>query len=300
LILENQRPPKVSVAEWLLVAALGVFLFVGTAHGQTVALQPGNAGAKIPLGQRGSTRITEAELRKVEGLTIRLRPEWLWHADAKGNYKWDFTVPDANITLCRKLGKKYTLLLMGGGPQPLDPYSRGFYASAARELGKRYSADPLCYAVHVTGASPPGHSEEQFWRPMPPLAIVANKGLIYEWATAFPRQLILFAGAGADPKAMREMIRYGVEIAPGRFVYKINSLSAKTPTSGWVGTDLVVEAAKAGAGIGFEMLDNSSASRFGGTFAQSMAKMAALEKRAGVKTSYLAIYRGDIAKAGAK
>jgi hypothetical protein len=67
-----------------------------------------------------------------------------------------------------------------------------------------------------------------------------------------------------------------------------------------MGAGMKAEAAKAGAGIGFEMLDNSSASRFGGTFAQSMAKKAALEKRAGKKTSYLAAYRGDLAKAGGK
>lgn len=280
-------PLALVVAVWAACA--------GLAFGQDFALQPGNDQAARPLGQRGSTRITEAELRKADGLTIRLRREWLWHDDGKGNWKWDFSVPDSNVTLCRKLGKKYTLLLMGGGPNPLDPYSRGFYASAARELGRRYSSDPLCYAAHVTGGSPTGHSEEQFWlRPMPPLAIVTNKGLIDEWSTAFPRQLILFAGAASDPAAMRELIRYGVAKAPGRFVYKINSLSAKTATSGWVGTDLVVEAAKMGAGIGFEMLDNSSAARFGGTWQQAMAKKAAIEKRAGNKSVYLAKYRGDL------
>ena len=59
----------------------------------------------------------------------------------------------------------------------------------------------------------------------------------------------------------------------------------------------MVEAAKSGAGVGFEMLDASTASRFGGTWSQAMAKKAAIEKRAGKQTSYLAVYRGDLGKA---
>lgn len=264
------------------------------AHAQEFALQPGNAEALRPLGTRGSTRITEAELRRTEGLTIRIRREWIWR-----DGKWDFSFVDENVALCRKLGKPYTLLVMGGGPNPLDPYNLGWYASAARELGKRYADDPLCYAAHVTGCSPAGHSEEQFWkRPMPPRAIAANKMLIDEWAAAFPRQWILFAGAASDPAAMRELVRYGVAAAPGRFVYKINSLSAKLDLDWqgkrWQGVKLMVDAAKLGARIGFEALDNSAASRFGGSWPQALAKKAEIEKRAGSKAVYLAKYRGDL------
>lgn len=264
----------------------------GLACGQTFALQPGNDQALIPLAQRGSTRITEAELRQVEGLTIRLRPQWISKAG-----KWDHAVTDACVATCRKLGKKYTILLMGGGDNPTSAASLTFYEAAWKELGRRYAADPLCFAVHPS-VPPKGHSEELFWgRPMPAAAMAANKRMISVAAAAFPKQQILIAGSANDPAAMRELIRHGVAVAPGRFIYKINSLSAKTTTSGWAGTDLIVEAAKAGAGIGFEMLDASTASRFGGTWSQAMAKKAALEKRAGKQTSYLAVYRGDLGKA---
>lgn len=287
---ERQRPPQVSAAEHLLVAALGLLLFAGTANGQTFALQPGNDAALKPLGMRGSTRITAAELRKVDGLTIR------------GRLGWPLSFWESNVAACRKLGKPYTLLVMGGDAR--DPTTHAHQQKvwvAITQLASKYRDDPLCWGVHVTGCSRQGHSEELFWgRPMPAKSLATNKTLIERWAKEFSRQRILLAGSANDPAAMRTLIKHGVAIAPGRFIYKINSLSAKTPVTGWVGADLIVDAAKLGAGIGWEMLDNSSAARFGGTFAQSMAKLAALEKRAGVKTSYLAIYRGDLAKAGAK
>lgn len=297
---ERQRPKSDDYGCLTVVVAAAIVwgCLFGAAHGQTCALQPGNDQAARPLGQRGSTRITEAELRKADGLTIRLQPEWLWHDDGKGNFKWDFSVPDSNVALCRKLGKKYTLLLMGGGPKPLDPYNRGWYASAARELGKRYSSDPLCYAAHVTGASPTGHSEELYWgRPMPSLAKVAIKELIREWAAAFPRQWIILAGSANDQAAMRELISYLVAVAPGRGVYKMNAMSPK-PNLDWAGNTLLIEAAKMGADIGYEELQPSNHPKFGGTWAQFVAKVKEIERRAGKRFVYQALYRYDLAKAG--
>lgn len=283
---ERQRPPKVSPAEWLLVAALA--LCCAPAFGQTAALQPGNDTAL-----NGPGRITESELKRVDLLTIRIRPQWLVKSG-----KWDFSFVDQNVALCRKLNKKYTLLLMGGGPKPLDPYNRGWYASAARELGKRYSPDPLCYAAHVTGASPTGHSEELYWgRPMPSLAKVAIKELIREWAAAFPRQWIILAGSANDPAATRELISYLVSVAPGRGVYKMNAMSPR-PNLDWAGNTLLVDAAKLGADISYEELQPSNHPKFGGTWAQFVAKVKEIERRAGKRFVYQAIYRYDLAKAG--
>jgi hypothetical protein len=273
-----------------LVATLAVIVLIvaSIANAEVFALQPGNDQAKIPLGQRGSTRITEAELRLVDGNTIRIRPQWI-----SKNGRWDFSFPDSCVATCRKLNKKYTLLLMGGASNPTSTASLTFYDAAWKELGRRYASDPLCVGVHP-GVPPAGHSEELFWgRPMPTHAMAANKRMISVAVAAFPRQMIIIAGSANDPAAMRELIRYGVAIAPGRFVYKINSLSAKSDLN-WIGTGLVVEAAKSGADFGFEMLDASSASRFGGTWQQAMAKKSALESRAGKKAVYLAKYRGDI------
>jgi hypothetical protein len=253
------------------------------------ALQPAAASKTDLSPPRGNRLITAAELKLVDGLTIRYRRHW------------PLSFIEENVARCRAAGKLYTLLVVGGDVK--DPTGSSHLLRLEQlinTLGAKYESDSLCWGVHVA-LPPTGHSEELFWgKKMPAKALNANKRIMAAWSNNFTRQRQLLAGSANDPPAMRELIKFGVGMSTDRFIYKINSLSAKTATSGWAGTDLIVDAAKMGAGIGFEMLDNSSASRFGGTFAQSMAKMAALEKRAGVKTSYLAIYRGDLAKAGAK
>lgn len=255
------------------------------------ALQPGDSQVQIPLGKKGCIRITEAELRMMDGLTIR------------GRLDWPLSFWDENVALCRKLNKPYTLLVMGG--DVWDPTTAAHKAKVNAHivaLSVRFAADPLCWGVHVTGCSKKesdvkGHSEELFWgRPMPPKVLETNKWLISTWAFHFPTQKIILAGAANDPAAMRVLIKHGVTVAPFRFMYKINSLSPKTPTTGWVGTDLVVEASKAGAMIGFEMLQPSNHPNFSGTWDQMLNKKVALENRAGRKASYVAIYRKDFSK----
>lgn len=251
------------------------------------ALQPAAASKTDLSAPRGNRLITPAELKLVDGLTIRYRRHW------------SLSFIEENVLRCRDAGKLYTLLVVGGDVK--DPTGSSHLLRLKQlivKLGSLYSTDPLCWGVHV-GLPPQNHSEELFWgKKMPVRAINANEDTIEAWYESFPTQMQLLAGSANDPAAMRDLIQFGVGGSGDRFIYKINSLSAKTATTGWAGTDLMVEAAKMGAGIGFEMLDNSSASRFGGTFAQAMAKKAALEKRAGVKTSYLAVYKGDLAKAG--
>jgi hypothetical protein len=251
----------------------------------TFALQPAAASKSDLSPPRGNRLITDAELRLVDGLTIRYRRHWPLSFVAE------------NVARCRGAGKLYTLLVVGGDVK--DPAGSSHLLRLEQlieKLGAAYASDPLCWGVHC-GLPPYGHSEELFWgKPMPAKAITANSRIMAAWLKAFPGQMQLLAGSANDPQAMRQLIAHGVGIAGERFVYKINSLSAKTATTGWAGTDLIVDAAKVGASIGFEMLDNSSAARFGGTWQQAMAKKAAIEKRAGVKTSYLAVYKGDLAK----
>lgn len=234
---------------------------------------------------RGNRLITDAELRLVDGLTIRYRRHW------------PLSFIEASVLKCRHLKRHYTLLVVGGDVK--DPAGSSHLLRLEQlieNLGGLYAKDDLCWGVHC-GLPPFDHSEELFWgKPMPTKAINANVRIMRAWLKAFPGQMQLLAGSANDPEAMRQLIAYGVGIAGERFLYKINSLSAKTATTGWAGTELVVDAAKVGASIGFEMLDNSSASRFGGTWQQAMAKKAAIEKRAGVKAAYCAIYKGDLAK----
>lgn len=251
------------------------------------ALQPAAQSKTNKSAPTGNRLITDAELRLpgIEGLTIRYRRHW------------NLSFIEECVNRCRRLNKFYTLLVVGG--EVKDPTTTSHLSALEKliaNLGAKYSKDDLCWGVHC-GLPPYDHSEELFWgRPMPVKAVNANRRMMSAWGAAFPTQAKLLAGSANDPNAMKSLIEHGVEDLPGDFLYKFNSMSAKTAVTGWAGTDLIVHAAKAGALIGWESLDNSSASRFGGTWAQAMAKSAELEKRAGKKFSYRAHYKGDLAK----
>lgn len=288
MILEHQRPPKPGPAEWLLVAVLGLFVFAGVARGQTAALQPGDEAAKKPLGQKGSTRITEAELRlpNVDLLTIRTRKTW----------------PDSILDQCvatsKKTGDRWTWLPMGGDEaNPLSAPNLVSREQLYRDVGRKYGTDPTLYAVHAC-VPPYKHSEECFYgRPMPRAAIEAQKRIISVAAVAFPKAKIIWTGSANDPIANLELIRYGVKAAPGRFVYKMNAMSPKD-NLGWAGNTLLVDAAKAGADIGFEALQPSNHPNFGGTWPQFLAKVREIERRAGKRFVYQALYHYDLSRAG--
>lgn len=252
------------------------------------ALQPAAQSKNDLSAPKGNRLITPAELKLVDGLTIRYRRHW------------SLSFIEENVLRCRAAKKLYTLLVVGGDVK--DPAGSSHLLRLEQlidTLGAKYASDPLCWGVHV-GLPPYDHSEELFWgKPMPKAAISGNKRIMAAWATAFRPQMKLLAGSANDPAAMRLLIEEGDYLCGvGRFLYKINSLSAKTVTKGWAGTDLIVDAAKAGAEIGFEMLCGSNESRFGGTWAKAMANKATLEKRAGKKTAYLAVYKADLAKVG--
>lgn len=255
----------------------------------TFALQPAAQSKSDLSPPKGNRLITPAELKLVDGLTIRYRRHW------------PLSFVEENVQRCRAAGKLYTLLVVGGDVK--DPAGSSHLLRLEQlinTLGAKFSSDPFCWGVHC-GLPPYDHSEELFWgKPMPAKALNANVRIIRAWTAAFPRQVKLLAGSANDPTAMRQLIDLGVKETRGCFLYKINSLSAKTATTGWAGTDLVVDAAKMGAEIGFEMLCGSNKSRFGGTWAKAMANKSAIEKRAGKKSSYIAGYKPDLAKAGAK
>lgn len=245
------------------------------------ALQPA-AQSKNNLSEpTGNRLITSAELARVDMLTIRYRRHW------------EYRFIKENVVRCRAAKKFYTLLVVGGDVKnPTDSRHLQRLETLIQQLGYDFANDSWCWGVH-TALPPYDHSEELFWgRPMPKSAIAANKRVMQVWRNVFPRQTQLLAGAANDPKAMWELIEYGLDL--GNFLYKINSLSAKIAVTGWAGTDLVVSAAKAGADIGFEALCGSNESRFGGTWAKAMSNMAAIEKRAGKKAAYLAKYKADI------
>jgi hypothetical protein len=269
---------------------------VGTPFGN-FALQPGGRGKDDPREPIGSQLISVEELKMpgVDGMTIRFRPAWIW----PGTGQWDWRFVDASVARCHAAGDDYTLLLMGGGPNPLLEANLAFYERAAAEMGRRYGSDPLWVAPHITGASPPGHSEELFWgSPMPAAAERANERMMRAWrASGGKLRYNILAGSANDPAAIKRLVNYGASLGGGSapMLYKNNAMSAKIPLD-WAGNQLVVWAGKAGYGMGWEMLQPTGHPAFGGSWDAAMKKVDALLNQADVplEQRYLAVYQGDL------
>lgn len=197
------------------------------------------------------------------------------------------------------------------GGDATDPYQESHLASRRRtieRLAGLFGDDPLLWGVHAS-LPPAGHSEELFGKPMRLSIIEKNQQFIKFTGGLFPsRVVIITAGSGNDPSAMQQIIRYGATVLEtGRFLYKNNAMSAKSPVS-WVSNQLVVLAMRLGARGGFEMLRGSNETLFRNTsdarlttamlYSKAMATVAELERQAGKKIDYLAPYRYDIPIAG--
>ena len=195
-----------------------------------------------------------------------------------------------------KAGDKWTWLPCGGDEQnPLSSASLSAREKLYRDGAARYAKDPSLSHVHAFVA-PYDHSEEGFWgKKMPADAKAAQKRFILLCATIFPSQEIIWTGGPQDPAANREIIAYGVKVAPGRFGYKMNAMNPKD-NFGWAGTSLLIDAAKMGANICFEAVQPSKHPNFGGTWEQFVAKVKEVERRAGKRFSYKAIYPEDLGK----
>lgn len=243
-----------------------------------------------PVNDTG--RIKEADLRQpnVVGLTIRFKQ------NADGSV--DFAYVDSRLQLARKTGDKYTLLMIGGGANPLDAAVLASRKAAAQALGARYASDTLCVGVHVA-VPPQGHSEELFWgKPTPAAAMQANKDSIDYWTAAFPSQMKILAGSANDIAGMQSLILYGVQKTGGKFLYKMNALSEKVPTN-WDGMTIIRWAIDHGAQGGFEMLCGASANggdptRFGSSNVMDGIAKGVQVTGKPVSGLYLAIYPPDL------
>jgi hypothetical protein len=311
---ENQRPPKVGIAEWLLVAALALCC------APALGAQP--AAGIFALQQppkNGQLRIiTEQQLRlpAIAGVIIRLHC-----ADVlKANGKLDFTWLDGQVNRARKTGKKFGLLLMGEDvAKPwLNPYS-GKYNRMTQSLGARY---PDCVAWFPGGSiSPPGSSEEPHWsNPMPAECVPAFKNHVDFAVQAFPNASLLWPISAKDRSGrIQQCAAYLATKAPDRAMIGHNALKLKdlppqTPTQ-WLDAPhnrLVVDLAKKHRmGLEFEMIgptasnhpQRSSFPRAGTrNINDCIGQAKKLAERAGVDWGdvHVRVYPDDLAKAGAK
>jgi hypothetical protein len=264
------------IEQFAVIALLWLVMLSLVVHAQgDFALQPGDCQRIINANQ--------LNLPGVDGLTIRFPPSC--------NEKY---VADS-VARAHKAGKPYTLLLMSNdSSQPATENNVRRVENIIYTLGRRYSTDPLCWGVHGTITPYQGASEELHWkRPMPAAAIEANKRIVFAWSRAFPNQVKLLAIAGGDRGAMEKLIDYAIATSPGKALIKNNALKAST-SIGATHNQLLVYAANRGAMIGCEMVGSTREKRFGGTWQQAMAKRAEIERLAGRKFSYLAVYPQDL------
>jgi hypothetical protein len=235
------------------------------------ALQPGDPAVLQP----GNKRIVSDELLmlpQVAGLTIRVRWSWL-HLEQE---QYDLGFVNAQVERCRKLRKRYKLLVMTGAncspgwigaawhrgaPVPWTAELKEHYGALVAELGKRYADDPLLAGVHITGPTFP--SAEM--HPAPGIENVAgysDQAMIDAWAAsidayaaAFPKTACILS-VSVRPPAVRylgQVSDYGRAKLGERFTLQHNALKANTHPQAPHHV-FIASQAKLGIRVGFEMV----------------------------------------------
>lgn len=246
------------------------------------ALQPGDPAVLKP----GSRRIIPdrlLELPHVAGLTIRARWSWL----QPERTRTDLSYFEAQTARCRGLSKAYKLLVMtgagsspewlggtwhAGAPVPWSPQLGEHYAILVQLLGEKFSRDPLCLGVHITGPTFP--SAEM--HPAPGIesqpgfsvdAIVAAwKASIDAYAVGFPATTacLSISVQGLARQYVVPVVAYGRETLTSRFAVQHNALKASTQRDA-PHHRFVADLARQKVTTGFEMVcaAATNAGRFG-------------------------------------
>ena len=197
----------------------------------------------------------------------------------------DFSLLDQTVVALRAIGMKYQLCLKPGAntpdyvydegarsfatrvanphranfgetiriPVPWDPIYERSFSRMIRQLGERYSNDPLCVSVVLTCANflsaemhlPKSRSDLANWRALGDYdskLLAVYEQYIDEWARAFPRQEIsLHLSKVLDlPSSFCEsIINYGLERYPKRFSIQSCQLNGRREDLGLLSYDLV-------------------------------------------------------------
>lgn len=262
------------------------------------ALQPGDVNRPLP------TKLLQ--LPGVDGETIRIR----WHEiqPSQGVFKWGWL--DQQINRCESLGLPYKILVMtgaGGVPNwaydlrvPWDKTLAANYRKFVGMLGDKYSREPLCVGVHVTGptymasaemhakgdgrnvVNEPGYSADKM--------IEAWMSAIDAYADAFPNVTCCLSISGQNDALpyVRPVIAYAKQRLGKRAAFQHNALAAKTSVTA-SHHKLVAELGADGWTVGYEMLcPTADSQRFG-----SARLSDGLDKSA-PQTSWWDIYPGDL------
>jgi hypothetical protein len=277
-------------------------------------------GGYFVMQQVGAENVSDAKLRSPKWTGIVIRERWSSLAPTPDSYNWDFI--DDQVARVKKLDKKYILAIYTGdndpawlnvplhmgAPYPWDATMLAAHGKMVAELGRRYARDPNLVGVEIGGPTRgPSGSLEMHLAPGITLqdgyseaALVgAWKKCIDQYASAFPSCALISDGGvapgGGKATITRAVFDYLFARYPERANFSHCALKANTPDNA-LHHAIVVNMAKRGARIGFEMIgpsvggrqgEKGAVRRFGGDFASALQ----LASRADAK--WLKVYQGD-------
>lgn len=238
---------------------------------------------KLPEDERGVAQMAaEAKANpNLSGLCLHIE----WKMIQKQAGQADFTVVDRAVKALHGIGMKYQICLKPGAntpefvyaqgakgfqsrvtnpyranvgqaiqiPVPWDPIYEENFSWIIRELGKRYSSDPLCVSVVLTCANflsaemhlPKSPEDRSRWQSLGSYEtnlLAVYKKYTDEWATAFPRQEIsLHLSKVIDlPASFNDaVIDYGLSKYPNRFSIQNCQLTGRKEDTGMFTYDIV-------------------------------------------------------------
>lgn len=169
--------------------------------------------------------LSDAELKKVGAITIRLEKDW--------PLSW----VHYEFNRCDHYDTPFTLLVKSGDTEkPWLKASLDSYEKRCHELSEMFAIEPLLFGVHITGCTPPKSSAEHHWyaakgSKTPKMTKTIMDGIkrtIDFWHAAFPTVRNIFSISLRCPDEMRELIDYGKKVAGGNFLVEMNSLKPDT------------------------------------------------------------------------
>lgn len=275
----------------------------------------------------GAQNVSDRKLDSDNLTGLVIREHWENMNPKQGEFRWDFI--DQQLARCEKFGKKAILAIYTGssaptwiggewfGPQGKEapyPWSSAMLAAhpgMVASLAARYAKSPLVVGVEIGGPTCPerslemhpsngvdkllGYSEYRF--------LAAWKECGSQYAENFRECAVISDGgpfpAGGKAHVTTAFWDYMHRNYREQFNVSHCSLKADTPEDA-LHHKIVVDYAKAGGRIGFEMVgpsrggndgEKGPVSRFGGEFSTALA----LAEKAGAK--WIKCYQSDVSSA---
>lgn len=303
-----------NVALWIL---MGVATLCVSSDGFAQVRQP--VGYYV-MQEVGSQNVKDNKLASPVFNGIVIRQRWASINPAPGVYNWTFL--DQQVLRARRLGKSYILAIYTGNnaplwlgvplfksaPLPWDSTMLSAHGRMVAALGQRYAGDGNLAGVELSGPTrgPSGSLEMHLAEGLTRYPGYSPERVALSWMTCVDqygsafRNCALISDGGVAPGGQNASITQAVfdylaQNYPLQAHFSHCALKASTPENA-VHHAIIVQMARRGFGVGFEMIgpsvagvdgQNGPIARFGGTFDQA----ATIANRAGAR--WLKIYQGD-------